>query len=98
MWTIWIKSFAMLGLLVAILCAGPGCYDESDACRDYCSQAADCLNCPATTASLERCQNECIDHTISEQKELVNCTKDCANFAACPSIVGFTPPNPCDYP
>ncbi len=87
----------LAGLLGTVLLSIPGCYDESDACRDYCDQAVQCLGCPATTASLERCQNECIAHTISEQKELANCAKDCANFAACPSIVGFTPPSPCDY-
>jgi hypothetical protein len=84
-------------LLGALLLAAPGCYDESDACRDYCHQAAHCLNCSATTESLDRCQDECIALTISEQKALANCAKDCANFFACPSIVGFTPPNPCDY-
>ncbi len=91
------RIIALLGLLAALVLAVPACYDESDACRDYCNQAAGCLSCGATTESLNRCQDECISHTISEQKALANCAKDCANFAACPSIVGFTPPNPCDY-
>lgn len=91
------RAFAMLGLLGTLLLAAPGCYDESDACRDYCHRAAGCLGCGATTESLKRCQSECIARTISEQKQLANCAKDCANYAACGSIVGFTPPNPCDY-
>jgi len=90
-------TFVMLGLVAALLLAAPGCYDESDACRDYCYMAADCLNCPRTTASLDRCQDECIALTIPQQKELGNCAKDCANVFACPSMVSFTPPSPCDY-
>lgn len=89
------RLFLSLGILAALLWAAPGCYDESDACRDYCTRAATCLSCGATTESLDRCQDECISHTISEQKALANCAKDCPNFAACPSIVGFTPPSPC---
>ncbi len=87
----------VLGLLASLLVTTPGCYDESDACRDYCDQAAQCMGCGSTTESLARCRDECVAHTIAEQKALANCAKDCANFAACPAIVGFTPPNPCDY-
>ncbi len=91
------KTIALLSLLALLTLTAPACYDESDACRDYCNQAASCLSCGATTESLNRCQDECIALTIPQQKDLANCAKDCANFAACGSIVGGNPPNPCDY-
>lgn len=94
------KYFVMLpllGLLGALILATPGCYDESDACRDYCHKAADCIGCGATTASLQACQDECVALTIAQQKDLGNCAKECATILSCPQMVDFTPPNPCDY-
>lgn len=92
------RLIVLAAAFCGVLATAPACTDESDACRAYCDQAADCLNCPASTASLQRCQDECVARTFSEQKKLANCAKDCANFSACPAIVGFNPPNPCDYP
>jgi hypothetical protein len=88
---------ALLALWAALLLTTPACYDEEGLCMQYCRQAAECLSCPYSDESLNRCQDECVARTIAQQQDLVNCTKDCANFAACPSIVGFNPPNPCDY-
>ncbi len=87
----------MVLVLAGLLLPAAGCYDESDACRDYCDRAAGCLSCGATTESLKRCQDECVALSIPQQRDLANCAKDCANFAACGSIVDTTPPNPCSY-
>ncbi|MFH2010578.1 MAG: hypothetical protein ABI333_28515 [bacterium] len=89
--------FALLSALTLLLTAGPGCYDEAGACMDYCRQAAACLTCPYTDDSLKRCQQECMDLSISEQKKLPRCTDECSNYFACDDLVGFTAPRPCDY-
>lgn len=92
-----IRVLSLLLVSVWLLAFTPGCFDESDACKAYCNEAAACLACGATSASLARCKSECEELSISDQKELPNCTKDCANYHSCRDLVGFVPPNPCDY-
>ena len=84
-----------LVLFLAILPAG-GCYDISDACRDYCEMAADCLDCGGAV-DVSGCQSECEGLSISQQKALATCADDCANISACRDMVGFMPPTPCVY-
>jgi hypothetical protein len=85
----------LLVLLLATLPAS-GCYDVSDACRDYCVMAADCLDCGGAV-DVAGCQDECEGLSFDQQKALATCADDCANVSACRSMVGFMPPNPCAY-
>ncbi len=92
-----VRLVLTLATLMA-LCAGglAGCDDESDYCLAYCEKAAECLDCGGSV-DLDRCQDECVDLTIAQQKKLANCAKDCENILACRQIAGFMPPTPCDY-
>lgn len=90
-------SITALLALTTVLAPGlTACYDESDACRDYCVMAADCLDCGGNI-SLDQCQDDCVNLSISQQRALANCAKDCPNVLACQQMVGFPPPSPCVY-
>lgn len=89
-------TFAFLALGTFLGVVASGCYDESDACTDYCEMAAGCLDCGGNI-SLDQCRDECVALSISQQRALSNCAKDCPNVLACQQMVGFPPPSPCVY-
>lgn len=91
-----VRLISFVALLTASGAGAAGCYDESDACRDYCEMAADCLDCGGNI-SLDQCRDECVALSFDQQKALADCARDCPNVYACQQMVGFSPPSPCVY-
>lgn len=87
---------ALVALFPLMALSQGGCYDDSDACRDFCEMAANCLHCGGNV-SLTQCKDECVALSIDQKKALATCAKDCPNMYACEQMVGFPPPNPCEY-